>query len=402
MRDILVRSAGAKTTVQDQGRFGYQSLGVPPAGAMDRDALETANLLVGNSRGEACLECVLGGAELECAASLVFAVCGAPMDLRVNGKAAPYYETLFAEAGDVISLGMAERGLCAYVAFAGGLDLEPVLRSRSTYERAGFGGWHGRSLRAGDRIPVRESATSAKAVASTDPKAAATSAIPRPSDAAGTSVPAPTIRFVPEELRPPYPAETILRAIRSHEAERFEPEALGLFFSEPFTVTPKSDRMGCRLEGPRLAHSRGADILSSGVQTGTVQVPGDGFPIILRVDHQTTGGYARIAHVIQADLAKLGRLRPGDTLRFVETTVEAAQAAWKEREALITGLVRTKTSAPSGISGAVSGSASGLTSGPVSGPAFGPVSGAPEGFGEKRRFKVIVSGMAYDVTVEEL
>jgi len=345
MTEILVKSPGIQTTVQDLGRFGYQSLGVPPSGAMDRDALETANLLVGNPREEACLECVLGGVELECGDSLVFAVCGAPMELRINGKPAPGYETLRAKTGDVISLGMAERGLCAYIAFAGGLAIEPVLKSLSTYSRAGFGGWCGRLLRAGDRIPLREGSTV-------------------PCDAAAL------IRFVPEELRPRYSAEITLRAIRSHEAARFEPESVHCFFSEPFNVSPKSDRMGCRLEGARLAHSRGADILSSGVQTGTVQVPGDGFPIILRVDRQTTGGYARIAHVIQADLPKLGQLRPGDTIRFAETTVEAAQEAWKKREAAIVGSIREKTDQA-------------------------PVGGT-------RHFNVIVNGIAYDVMLREI
>jgi antagonist of KipI len=262
------------------------------------------------------------------------------MDLRINGKPAPVYETLRAKAGDVISLGMAERGLCAYIAFAGGLAVDLVLKSRSTYARAGFGGWQGRPLRAGDRIPLRERSMS------------------------------PLSRFVPEELRPLYSTETTLRAIRSHEVARFEPESVGRFFSEPFSVSPKSDRMGCRLEGPRLVHSRGADIVSAGVQTGTVQVPGDGFPIILRADRQTTGGYTRIAHVIQADLAKLGQLRPGDSVRFLETTVEAAQEAWKKREAAIVGLIREKTDQVS-IEGT-------------------------------RYFNVIVNGIAYDVTLREI
>ena len=385
MIEILVRSSGVQTTVQDLGRFGYQSLGVPPSGAMDRDALETANLLVGNPRGEAGLECVLGGTELECGAPLVFAVCGAPMDLRVNGKPAPGYETLRAKAGDVISLGMAERGLCAYIAFAGGFAIEPVLKSLSTYTRAGFGGWRGRSLRVGDRIPLRgcSAGLSTAAVSSAAPSSApGAAAVPRDASA--------LIRFVPEELRPCYYAETTLRAIRSHEAARFEPESVSRFFSEPFIVSPKSDRMGCRLEGPHLLHKQGADILSAGVQTGTVQVPGDGFPIILRVDRQTTGGYARIAHVIQADLAKLGQLRPGDAIRFAETTVEAAQEAWKNREASIVELIRQKIDPPRSMPQ----------------PEFGVVSRATRSAQVSqegtRHFKVTVNGSAYDVTVQEI
>ena len=288
---------------------------------------------------------------------------------------------------------MAERGLCAYIAFAGGFAIEPVLKSLSTYTRAGFGGWRGRSLRVGDRIPLRR--CSALPSDATGPNAAvapstAPSAAPRPSTAAGPRVAAALIRFVPEELRPRYSAETTLRAIRSHEAARFQPESVVRFFSEPFIVTPKSDRMGCRLEGARLAHSSGADILSSGVQTGTVQVPGDGFPIILRVDRQTTGGYARIAHVIQADLAKLGQLRPGDAIRFAETTVEAAQEVWKKRESTIVRAIREKIDPPR----------------PMPQPESGVVSRATRraqvSREEIRHFKVTVNGSAYDVTVQEI
>lgn len=327
MTELIIRSPGMRTTVQDLGRFGYQSLGVSPSGAMDRDALETANLLVGNPRGEACLECVLTGVEFECSGEVSFAVCGAPMALHLNGKPAPTYETLFAAGGDVISLGAAGGGLCAYVALAGGFAIEPVLGSLSTYARAGFGGWRGRPLRAGDRIPLRGRANAA----------GDTGLGGSPWSGASSS---PNRLYVPEAARPRYSGEVTLRAIVSHESCRFEPESLRVFFSEPFSVGSKSDRMGCRLEGPRLRHLGGADILSSGVQTGTVQVPGDGAPIILRAERQTTGGYARVAHVIQADLPALGQLRPGDTVRFREVSVEEAQREWRAREARVAGTVR--------------------------------------------------------------
>jgi biotin-dependent carboxylase-like uncharacterized protein len=315
MNGIMVLSPGFRTTVQDLGRFGYQSMGVPPSGALDRDALETANLLVGNARDDACLECIVLGPELLCGMSLAFAVCGAAMGLRLNGIPAPMYETLYAESGDLISLGGAEAGLCAYIAFAGGFAIEPVLGSRSTYLPAGFGGWQGRALAVGDSLPLRAH-----------------------SGASGSGT--ARRRFVPVELWPTFPNEIVVRALRSHEAHRFDPAALPRFFSEPYRVSAKSDRMGCRLEGGRLGHVRGADILSSGVQSGTVQVPGDGLPIVLLADRQTTGGYTRIAHVIQADLPRLGQARPGDLVRFVETTLEAARQALLAREAMIAGLVR--------------------------------------------------------------
>lgn len=350
MTELVVLDPGPQTTVQDLGRFGSQSLGVPPAGAADPDALETANLLVGNDRGEACLECTLQGPELEFTGPAAFSVCGARTAVLLNGAAVPMWETLYAKAGDVLAIGPAEAGLRAYLAAAGGFDVPVVLGSRSTYARAGFGGWRGRPIRAGDRIPLRGGL-----------------------DPAGT----PRLR-VPEGVRPEYPPEISVRALPSHELDRFLPESVDLFFREVYTVSPKSDRMGCRLVGAPLKHSRGADIVSSGVQTGTVQVPGDGLPIVLLPDRQTTGGYTRIAHVIRADLPKLGQARPGDRVRFLRIGPEEARAAWRTRDEEIPGRIRAADTAPERAS-------------PDPSPADGPT----------RRFRVLVDGRSYNVEIEE-
>ena len=349
MTELIVRFPGPFTTVQDLGRFGSQSLGVPPAGALDRDALETANRLVGNDPSEACLECTLRGPELQFTGAAAITVCGAEMEVLINGLPAQGWETLFLEAGDILSLGPAVTGLRTYISFAGGLDIPAVLGSRSTYVRAGIGGWEGRPIRAGDHIPLRTEPGKAGAAARTRLR-------------------------VPEEERPAYASDLILRAIPSHEIGRFEPESVERFFQESFTVSAKTDRMGCRLEGAPLVHTRGADIISSGVQTGTVQVPGDGLPIVLLADRQTTGGYTRIAHVIQADLPRLGQARPGDRVRFERATVEDAREAWRRREARIAGRTRP-----------------------------GAVQAAAEagGSGSRRRFLVRVDGRSYDVEVWE-
>ncbi len=314
MTEILIREPGPLTTVQDLGRFGSQSLGVPPSGAADPDALETANLLVGNDPGEACLECTLRGPVAEFTGPAAFSLCGGRATARLNGVEVPLWETLYAQAGDVLSIGSVEAGLRIYLAVAGGLDLPPVLGSRSTYVRAGFGGWEGRALRSGDRLPLRAGPDS-------------------------RTVSEWTVR---EEERPEYPPEILVRAIPSHEVDRFRPESVERFFREPFAVSAKSDRMGCRLEGTPLVHTRGADIVSSGVLTGTVQVPGDGLPIVLLADRQTTGGYTRIAHVIRADLPKLGQARPGDRVRFARATPEEAREAWESREAALRSRIRPR------------------------------------------------------------
>ncbi len=351
MTELLVLDPGPQTTVQDLGRFGSQSLGVPPAGAADPDALETANLLVGNARGEACLECTLRGPELEFTGPASFSVCGARIPVLLNGIAVPTWETLYAEAGDVLSIGTAETGLRAYLAAAGGFDVPVVLGSRSTYVRAGFGGWQGRPLRSGDRIPLRGTQDTARV---------------------------PRLR-VPEDIRPEYPVDIQVRAVPSHELDRFPPDSVDLFFREVFSVSAKSDRMGCRLEGTPLRHTRGADIVSSGVQTGTVQVPGDGLPIVLLPDRQTTGGYTRIAHVIRADLSKLGQARPGDRVRFLRIGLEEARTAWIARDEEIAGRIRSADES--------SGRAS-------------PRTAVPAG-ASIRRFRVLVEGRPYDVEIEE-
>ncbi len=348
MTGILLRDPGPFTTIQDLGRFGSQSQGVPPAGAADRDALETANLLVGNVPSEACLECTLRGPEFELAGPAAFAVCGADMEVRINGVTAPRWETLYAEAGDVVAVGLAAAGLRGYIAFAGGLEVPVVLGSRSTYTRAGFGGWEGRALRPGDRILLRAG-----------PPAGG---IPR--------------RAVPVDLRPAYPDEIHVRAIPSHETSRFEPDSIERFFREAYTVSPQSDRMGCRLDGEPLVHTRGADIVSSGVQTGTVQVPGNGLPIVLLADRQTTGGYTRIAHVVQADLPRLGQARPGCRVRFVRATLQEAQAAWRDRERNLAARIRSRDT-----------------------PTLPPAHSVPEAQG--LRFRVTVGGRTYDVEIIE-
>ncbi|MBU0926828.1 MAG: 5-oxoprolinase subunit PxpB, partial [Spirochaetes bacterium] len=304
-----VLAPGPQTTVQDSGRFGYESLGVPRSGAMDAHALALANILVGNGPGVAGLECAFGGLELRFESPAAFAVTGARLPVALNGAPAAPYETLYAEAGDVLSLGIATAGLRAYVAFAGGLGLEPVMGSQSTYARGGFGGLDGRALRAGDVVPLASGGEAR-----------------------------PPLRRLPEAARPAMARSAPLRAVPLYEADRFEPGALAAFEAGRYRVSPSSDRMGVRLEGPRLAHVRGADIVSSPVLPGTVQVPGDGLPIALAADGQTMGGYARIAIVASVDLGLLGQAGPGDELSFSLVSPETAAELLRERARLYEAL----------------------------------------------------------------
>ena len=364
MTEILVLDPGPLTLVQDLGRFGSQALGVPPSGAADPDSLRTANLLVGNQPGEACLECTLRGPRLEFKGPAAFSVCGARVSARLNERPVSMWETQYASFGDILSVGSAEAGLRIYLAFSGGLDVPRVLGSRSTYARAGFGGWEGRALRDGDRIPLR----------------------PGPESRTRPSL------CVPEEERPDYPSDIIVRALPSHELDRFSPESVERFFRDPFTVSPKSDRMGCRLDGMPLTHTRGADIVSSGVLTGTVQVPGDGLPIVLLADRQTTGGYTRIAHVIRADLSKLGQVRPGDRVRFSRVALDEARKAWADKEAALSLRIRPRSSAFEQKN----------PSAPFRPGRTRSESEETRETGDHRRFRVVVNGLAYDVEIAEL
>jgi biotin-dependent carboxylase-like uncharacterized protein len=305
---LLVADPGLLTTVQDLGRFGFQRVGIPPSGPMDRAAFVIANRLVGNPDGAAALECTLKGPRLEVQRAVVVAVAGASMGFAINGHEAPPWTAVPARPGDVLGFGMASAGCRAYLAVAGGLDVPPVLGSRATYLRGRLGGLGGRALQRGDALPVG-------------------------APPAGV----PEGRSVPEALRPRYPAARECRVILGPQDDRFTPAGIRAFLDGPYEVTPQADRMGYRLTGPVIGHARGHDIVSDGIPLGGIQVPGEGQPIVLLVDRQTTGGYTKIATVIGVDIGAIGQTRPGHEIRFRRVTLAeahaalAAEAAWLDR-----------------------------------------------------------------------
>jgi antagonist of KipI len=303
--DLAVVEPGLLTTIQDLGRVGHQRVGVPPSGPMDRAAFVVANRLVGNPDGAAALECTIKGPRLEVRHAVVVAVTGAPMGFTVNGQEAPAWTAVGVRPGDVLGFQMATAGCRAYLAIAGGIDVPLALGSRATYLRGRLGGLGGRALQKGDAIPVGTS-----------------------SDAAREG------RTVPPALRPAYPAERECRVILGPQDDRFTPEGIRAFLEGPYDVTPQADRMGYRLKGPAIAHARGHDIVSDGIPLGGIQVPGEGQPIVLLADRQTTGGYTKIATVIGVDIGAIGQTRPGQRIRFRQVTLDeahaalAAEAAW--------------------------------------------------------------------------
>ena len=323
---LRILRPGLLTTVQDLGRFGYQQDGIIVSGAMDAQALRVGNLLVGNEENAAGLEITLLGPKIRFEADHLIALTGAHLSPNLNGQPVGRNRAIWVAAGAELTFGPAVAGCRAYLAVAGGVAVPLVLGSRSTYLRAGFGGLEGRALRAGDELPIG---------APSGIGARLTQTLARPNRA---WLPA---RFTPGPgLCPALRPEPVIRAVRGPEYTQFSSESQRAFWEEPFTVTPEADRMGYRLQGPGLQRPDATELLSSAVTFGTVQVPAGGQPIILLADHQTTGGYPRIAQVISADFSALAQARPGQRLQFQEATLSEAQALYLAQEARVRTLQR--------------------------------------------------------------
>jgi antagonist of KipI len=293
---IRILDPGAQTTVQDLGRPGQLRYGVPPSGPIDRRAFVFANRLVANPAGAAALECTVLGPRFEARAFCATAVTGAAMPITVNGAHAPAWTTLLLQPGDVVKLGAAAEGIRAYVAFSGGIDVPLVLGSRATYVRGRLGGLDGRALRRDDTLRL-------------------------------FPAPLPPIKRVPRDRIPAFETDPEIRVMLGPQADRFTTEGLETLLTASYEMLPQSDRMGARLRGPRITHSRGHDIISDGIALGSIQVPGDGQPIVLLVDRQSTGGYTKIATVCSFDIGRLGQVKPGQRLRFRGVELSEAHRA---------------------------------------------------------------------------
>lgn len=300
-RAVRVIEPGVLATVQDAGRFGYQRYGVPPSGAADGLSLALGNLAVGNEAGAAAIEVTAGGAEFGFSAPTRLAVTGAEADLTLAGRPVRQWEPVVASPGDRLRIGLARNGLRIYLCLGGGLAVDPVLGSRSTYLAAAFGGVQGRALRAGDLLPLG-SGTSREGAP----------AVPMPPDL--VSLPAGTRIEVP--FLPGAEWDDLAEAARRR------------FLDRTWRVSHQSDRIGLRLEGePIEAGTVGRGLVSDGTVTGTVQLSGDGLPIILLVDRQTIGGYPRLGAVAQVGHHRLGQAGAGDEIVFRPVTMAEAQRA---------------------------------------------------------------------------
>jgi antagonist of KipI len=321
---IQVVKPGLLTTVQDLGRPGYQQYGVVVGGALDAFAMRVANLIVGNDENAAGLEMAQTGPSLQFEQESLVAWGGADFEARVGGELLPRDRAVRIAAGEVITFGFARSGLRAWLAMAGGVDVPLVLGSRTTYRRAGIGGFQGRPLRADDRLSLGAAPERAGQILGS---------------LRATAQRATRWTVRPETLGRQADKGTV-RAMRGPEWSWFTPEAQQAFFSTDWQATKEADRMGVGLQGPVLNPVEPREMISSAVNTGLVQVPSGGQPIVLLPSRQSVGGYPRLAAVVAADLGRITQLRPGDSVRFQEISLATAHEIYLARERDL-GRIRT-------------------------------------------------------------
>jgi 5-oxoprolinase (ATP-hydrolysing) subunit C len=296
--------AGPGATIQDLGRPGLLRFGVTPAGPMDRGAFLAAILAAGDAHG-AAIEVSLGGLELTAEGREIgLAVAGGAFDIRLDGRALPPACALRLSPGARLSLRAGKTGAWCYVAPFASFDLPLVLGSISTHSRAKIGGLDGRMLQAGDVLGLKDL---------------------RPAPDCPLAIKAPWLENENKKLR----------VLLGPQDDYFSLHAIEAFLSSLWRLSPRSDRMAYRLEGPKIEHLKGHDIVSDGLAFGAIQIPGDGTPLVLMADRQPTGGYPKIAHVIGADLGALAQRRPGEAISFESVSWSQAVAARRRRENMI-------------------------------------------------------------------
>ncbi len=304
MSRLLISSIGPASSVQDRGRFGAQRYGLTPSGAVDRLALAAANCLVGNDPLAAAIEIGPFGATFTAAGGAVrVALTGAPRSADVAGRSAAFDRSATIGDGETLTLGFARGGTFSYLAIEGGIEGEPTFGSLAVNARAGLGSPYPRPLQAGDELPAKEAGA------------------------------APERRI---EL-PAAPSGPI-RVVLGPQDDEFSDDAKRLFLDSEWKISSTSDRMGYRLEGPAIKHLHGHNIISDGTVNGSIQVPGNGAPIVLMRDRGTTGGYPKIATVISADLGRLAQTPAGTAFRFKAISVAEAQAEARKFAELLRSL----------------------------------------------------------------
>lgn len=299
-----VLEPGILTTIQDLGRYGFSQFGVPPSGALDTFSLGVSNLLVGNEEEEACLEITLMGLRIRALKEVVIAITGGDLSPTLNGESLEMWRTHLLVQDDVIAFKKVGAGCRAYLSAGGGFVVPKMMGSSSTYLSGKFGGLEGRPLRKGDILYISNSSSLDKL----------------------------GLRF-PRDWIPSPEKEVLLRIIPGPQDHHFTEKGFQTLTSSSYEVTPQCDRMGVRLEGPRIERRSDVEesIISEGLISGGIQVPGDGKPIII-LKELVTGGYTKIATIISTDLHRVAQLKPGDRVKFKPISIEEAHHLLKEQE----------------------------------------------------------------------
>jgi antagonist of KipI len=302
---LEVLEPGMLTTIQDLGRYGFSQFGVPSSGALDIFSVRAGNLLVGNQEGEACLETTVMGLKLKALREVVIAITGGDLYPELNGEPLEMWRTHLLVEGDVIHFKKVRAGCRAYLAICGGFVVTKIMGSRSTYLSGKFGGLEGRPLKKGDILHTPDVQT--------------------PLSKLGLGF--------PRDWIPSLEKEVLLRVIPGPQDHHFTEKGFQTLYALFYRVTPQCDRMGIRLEGPKIERRPDVEesIISEGLISGAIQVPGDGKPIIILTE-LVTGGYTKIATVISTDLPKAAQLKPGDRVRFSPVSIEEAHQLIREEE----------------------------------------------------------------------
>ncbi|QQL51401.1 5-oxoprolinase subunit C family protein [Mucilaginibacter ginkgonis] len=312
---IRINKPGLLSTVQDLGRFKYLANGVPVSGAMDKLSAAIANIACGNDMNDAVIEFTYADATFTAENDLIVAYCGGGLNFKVEGRVLPTGKPIFIPKGTAITSIPETEGCRTYLAIAGGWDVPVVMGSKSTCLVAGFGGYHGRVIKKGDAL---------KAIGYKSELSEAILIALKGRDIKCANWSIARDMFAPADTK-------LIRVVPGPEFTRFDATSILNFLSLPYTLTPESNRMGYRLAGEKLVSTNKAEMISTAVTPGTIQVANDGSPILLMGDCQTTGGYPRIAQVTAVDLPLCAQLKPGDNIYFKEISRHEAEMLYLER-----------------------------------------------------------------------
>lgn len=299
---IEIMNGGMLSTIQDSGRFGVMRNGFTQGGAMDSHSMKLANKICGNDINAPVIEMTMLGITARFKDEHIFCLSGGNFNAKLNNQPILTNQAYKADEGDVLSLGSAVSGMRCYLAVGGGFRVDEVMGSASTNIKLGIGGYNGRKLRAGDILQTGEFNNGAISVEN---------------------------RRLPENQ---YDKDAYIRVVLGPQDDMFTQTDLTFFLKQQYTVTPSLDRMGIRLNGIALRGKNGMDIISDGITFGSVQIARSGMPIILMADHQTTGGYAKIATVISVDLPRLAQVKPYDKIHFSAVSVKEAERLAKKQK----------------------------------------------------------------------